>query len=98
MTCCCTNSSFDFEYLREFEIEFKNILGYEDGVQIGSINGKIQRLKLSHYCSFKVNTVEKSTSIFTDLYEFRGVCSTDIRLDTSTNGLKQVSTSPQAIY
>ncbi len=72
MTCCCTNSSFEFEYLREFEIEFKNILGYEEGVQIGSINGKIQRLKISCYCPFKVKTVEKSTSIFTDLHEFRG--------------------------
>ncbi len=28
----------------------------------------------------------------------RGVCSTDLRLDSSTNGLKQVYTSPQAIY
>jgi hypothetical protein len=27
-----------------------------------------------------------------------GVCSTDLRLDTSTNGLKQVYTSPQAFY
>jgi hypothetical protein len=27
-----------------------------------------------------------------------GVCSTDLRLDTSTNGLKQGYTSPQAIY
>ncbi len=26
-----------------------------------------------------------------------GVCSTDLRLDTSTNGLKQVYTSPEAI-
>jgi hypothetical protein len=27
-----------------------------------------------------------------------GVCSKDLRLNTSTNGLKQVYTSPQAIY
>jgi hypothetical protein len=27
-----------------------------------------------------------------------GVCSTDLQLDTSTNGLKQVYTSPEAIY
>jgi hypothetical protein len=27
-----------------------------------------------------------------------GICSTDLQLDTSTNGLKQVYTSPQAIY
>jgi hypothetical protein len=27
-----------------------------------------------------------------------GVCLTDLWLDTSTNGLKQVYTSPQAIY
>jgi hypothetical protein len=26
------------------------------------------------------------------------VCSTDLQLDTSTNGLKQVYTCPQAIY
>jgi hypothetical protein len=29
---------------------------------------------------------------------FFGVCSTDLRLDTSTNNLKQVYTSLQAIY
>ncbi len=28
----------------------------------------------------------------------KGVCSTDLRLDTSTNGLKQVYTSPETIY
>jgi hypothetical protein len=27
-----------------------------------------------------------------------GVCSTDLRLDTSKNGLKQVYTSPETIY
>jgi hypothetical protein len=27
-----------------------------------------------------------------------GVCSTDLRLDTSTNGIKQVYISPEAIY
>ncbi len=31
-------------------------------------------------------------------YIFFGVCSTDLRLDTSTNGLKQVYTSLEAIY
>jgi hypothetical protein len=28
----------------------------------------------------------------------KGVCSTDLRLYTSTNALKQVYTSPEAIY
>jgi hypothetical protein len=27
-----------------------------------------------------------------------GVCSTDLRLDTSTNGFKQVYTNPQEMY
>jgi hypothetical protein len=31
-------------------------------------------------------------------YRYNGVCSTDLRLDTSTNSLKQVYTSSQAIY
>jgi hypothetical protein len=39
-------------------------------------------------------------TVFSEFVEFRdtdGVCSTDLRLDTSTNGLKQVYTSPEEI-
>jgi hypothetical protein len=41
--------------------------------------------------------IKKDTEKF-EIAKFIGVCSTYLRLDTSTNGLKQVYTSPQAIY
>jgi hypothetical protein len=31
-------SNFEYEYLGEFETEFENILGYESGDQVGSID------------------------------------------------------------
>ena len=34
-------TTFEFEYLREFETEFENILGYESGAKVGVINEKI---------------------------------------------------------
>jgi dTDP-4-amino-4,6-dideoxygalactose transaminase len=35
--------TFEYEYLREFETEFKNILGCESGAHLGSIIEKNQR-------------------------------------------------------
>ncbi len=46
-------NNFKYEYFREFETEFKNILGYEFGDYMGSIHGKNQRSKISCYCPFK---------------------------------------------
>jgi hypothetical protein len=43
MTCRYINSgqsNFKFEYLSEFQTEFKNILGHESGAQVGSIRLK----------------------------------------------------------
>jgi hypothetical protein len=40
-------------------------------------------------------SISRSTS---DSFREQGVCPTDLRLDTSTNGLKHVYTSPQEIY
>jgi hypothetical protein len=44
---------FDFEYLGEFEMEIKNILGYELGAHMRLIQEKNQRPKISSYCTFK---------------------------------------------
>ncbi len=55
-TCCYINSgqsNFEFEYIGEFETEFKTILEYESGAQVGSIGRKKQRAKISCYCPFK---------------------------------------------
>jgi hypothetical protein len=35
--------TFEYEYLREFETEFKNILRCESGAHMGSIHEKKQR-------------------------------------------------------
>ncbi len=45
--------SFKFEYLGNFETEFKNNLGYKTGAQMGSIDEKSQRTKISCYYPFK---------------------------------------------
>jgi hypothetical protein len=47
-------SNFGFEYLGEFETEFKKILGYKSGAQVCSFDGKKQRAKISCYCPFKL--------------------------------------------
>ncbi len=55
-TCRYINSgqsNFEYEYLGEFETEFKNILGHESGAQVCSFDGKKQRSKISCYCPFK---------------------------------------------
>jgi hypothetical protein len=55
-TCRYINSgqsNFELEYIGEFETEFKTILEYESGGQVGSICRKKQRAKISCYCPFK---------------------------------------------
>jgi hypothetical protein len=47
-------TTFKFEFLGEFEIEFKNILEHESGAHMGLIHEKNQRPKISCYCTFKV--------------------------------------------
>jgi hypothetical protein len=47
-TCCYINSgqsNYEFEYIGEFETEFKTFLEYESGAQVGSIGRKKQRAK-----------------------------------------------------
>ncbi len=46
-------TTFEFEYLGEFEIEIKNILGHELGAHMRLIHEKNQRPKISCYCTFK---------------------------------------------
>jgi hypothetical protein len=61
-TCRYINSgqsNFEYEYLGEFETEFKNILGHESGAQVCSFDGKKQRSKISCYCPFKLTTTPK---------------------------------------
>ncbi len=45
--------TFEYEYLREFETEFKNILECESGAHMGPIHEKNRGKKLSCYCPFK---------------------------------------------
>jgi hypothetical protein len=47
-------TTFEFEYLGEFEIEIKNILEHESGGHMGLIHEKNQRPKISCYCTFKI--------------------------------------------
>ncbi len=42
-------TTFEFEYLCEFETEFENILQYDSGVDSWQKN---QKLKISRYCPF----------------------------------------------
>jgi hypothetical protein len=46
-------TTFEFEYLGEFEIEIKTILEHESRAHIGLIHEKNQRPKISCYCTFK---------------------------------------------
>ncbi len=48
-------TTLKFEYLREFEAELENVLGYELGAHMGSIHEKNQGPKISCYCTFKVS-------------------------------------------
>ncbi len=45
-------TTFEFEYLSEFKMEIKNILGHELEAHMGLIYEKNQRLKISCYCTF----------------------------------------------
>jgi hypothetical protein len=49
--------------------------------------------KISRYAAAELHSTGEDLQV----YSSRGVCSTDLRLDTSTNGLKQIYTSPEAI-
>jgi hypothetical protein len=46
-------TTFEFDYLGEFEMEIKNILGQELGAHMRLIHEKNQRPKISCYCTFK---------------------------------------------
>jgi hypothetical protein len=46
-------TTFEFEYLGEFEIEIKNILERDSGAHMGLIHEKNQRPKISCYYTFK---------------------------------------------
>jgi hypothetical protein len=46
-------TTFELEYLGEFEIEIKIILEHESGAHMGLIHEKNQRPKISCYCTFK---------------------------------------------
>jgi hypothetical protein len=48
-------TNFKFEYLGEFEMEIKNILGLESRALMGLIHEKKQRRKISCYCTFKLS-------------------------------------------
>jgi hypothetical protein len=78
MTCRYINSgysNFDFEYIGEFETEFNKFLEYESGAQVGSIDRKKQRAKISCYCPFKI-----SGSTFKEaLQHFRKAISTRMK-------------------
>jgi hypothetical protein len=51
--------TFEYEYLREFETEFENILECESGDHMGSIYEKNSGQKISCYCPF--NSIDKIT-------------------------------------
>jgi hypothetical protein len=58
-TCRYINSgqsNFEFEYISEFETEFNKFLEYESGAQVGSIDRKKQRAKISCYYSFNIKS------------------------------------------
>jgi hypothetical protein len=46
-------TTFEFEYLGEFEMEINNILEHELGAHMRLIHEKNQRPKISCYCTFK---------------------------------------------
>ncbi len=63
-------TTFKFEYLREFEPEFDNVLGYELGANMGSIHEKNLGPNISCYCTFKahcVATIKLRMQVFTKI-------------------------------
>ncbi len=70
MTCRYINSgqsNFEYEYLGEFETEFKNILGHESGAPVCSFDGKKQRSKISCYCPFKKQAIDDNIGKYTEM-------------------------------
>ncbi len=49
-------TTFEFEYLGEFKMDIKNILGHESGAHMGLIHEK-KRSKISCCCPFKEHCV-----------------------------------------
>jgi hypothetical protein len=46
----------EYKYLREFENDFENNLGYDSGVHMGfMIHENNKRPNISYYCAFKLN-------------------------------------------
>jgi hypothetical protein len=72
-------TTFEFEYLREFEPEFENVLGYELGAHIGSIHEKNQGPKISCYCTFKA-VVEAGDDFFLIAWFSMYQCTTSVSL------------------
>jgi hypothetical protein len=55
-TCRYINSgqsNFEYEYVGEFDAEYKTFLEYESEAQVALIGRKKQRAKISCYCPFK---------------------------------------------
>ncbi len=46
-------TAFKFEYLGEFKMDIKNILGNESAAHMGLIHEEKRRPKISCYCTFK---------------------------------------------
>jgi hypothetical protein len=61
-------TTFEFEYLGEFEMEIKNIWGHELGAHMRLIHEKNQRPKISCYCTFKMTV---SRLLIHSLKQFR---------------------------
>jgi hypothetical protein len=57
-------TTFEFEYLGEFEIEIKTILEHESRAHMGLIHEKNQRPKISCYCTFKGKCFLSQNSCF----------------------------------
>jgi hypothetical protein len=53
-------TTFELEYLREFEIKLENNLGYESGVLVELIHEK-NKPNISCYCPFKILSIVKNT-------------------------------------
>jgi hypothetical protein len=62
--CRPRRTTLKFEYLREFEPEFENVLGYELGAHLGSIHEKNQGPKISCYCTFKLRSTISNKATF----------------------------------
>jgi hypothetical protein len=59
-------TTFEFEYLGEFKMDIKNILGHESAAHMGLIHEEKQRPKISCYCifnrKFKDDTAERNNA------------------------------------